>query len=207
VYLPRHFAADEALADELIAGALVELISPTRDGRLIATALPMLRVGDSLLGHMARANPHWREAGDGESLAIARGPDGYVSPSWYPSKAEHGQAVPTWNYQSAHAHGQLVAHDDPAWVRPVVAALTRRHEAGRAEPWDIGDAPADWLDGQLRAIVGVELRITRVEAKAKLSQNRSAADALGVIDGLGGGPLASAMRAALAARQPGPEHR
>ena len=115
---------------------------------------------------------------------IVRGPDAYVSPGWYPSKAEHGRVVPTWNYLTAHVHGRLVVHDDPAWVEAVVRRLTERHEAASPTPWSVDDAPAAFVAGQLRAVVGVELVISRVQAKAKLSQNRPSADVDGVIAGL-----------------------
>ena len=121
-----------------------------------------------------------------EALAIVRGPDAYVSPSWYPSKADHGRVVPTWNYLTAHVYGELVVHDDAAWVEDLVRRLTAKHEATTAHPWSVDDAPAGYVAGQLRAIVGLELRIARIEAKAKLSQNRSAADVDGVVAGLRG---------------------
>jgi transcriptional regulator len=181
MYVPGHFAMSPAeLAELLSAVTTVDLISPGPDG-LVATFLPMLYDAGtgSLLGHVARNNPHWRLAGPG-SLAIVRGPDAYVSPSWYPSKAEHGRVVPTWNYVTAHVYGQLVAHDDDAWVRSLVSRLTARHEEAQPEPWSMTDAPAAYIEGQLRAIVGVELRIERIEAKSKLSQNRSVADQDGV---------------------------
>lgn len=151
----------------------------------------------SLLGHLARNNGQWRDPVIGEALVIMRGPDGYVSPSWYASKAEHGRVVPTWNYITAHVYGRLVVHDDPAWVDGLVRRLTGQHEAGRAQPWSVDDAPAPFVAGQLRAIVGIELVISRVEAKFKLSQNRPAVDVEGVIDGLraaGDAELADAMR-------------
>jgi len=122
----------------------------------------------------------------GDALVIVRGPDAYVSPSWYASKAEHGRVVPTWNYVTAHVYGQLVIHDDPDWVGVLVRRLTDRHEADSPRPWSVDDAPASFIAGQLRAIVGVELVISRVDAKAKLSQNRPAADIDGVITGLEG---------------------
>ena len=115
---------------------------------------------------------------------IVRGPDAYISPSWYATKAEHGRVVPTWNYVTAHVHGVVTVHDDPAWVAELVRELTDRHEAGRAAPWSVDDAPPKFFAGQLRAIVGVELAIERIEAKFKLSQNRPAADVDGVIEGL-----------------------
>jgi transcriptional regulator len=144
----------------------------------------------TLLGHVARNNDQWRKPAQGESLAIVRGPDAYVSPSWYAAKAEHGRVVPTWNYVTAHVYGELVVHDDPAWVEDVVRRLTAKHEAARTETagqapaWSVDDAPRKFIEGQLRAIVGLELRITRIEAKAKLSQNRPVGDVAGIVAGL-----------------------
>src|ERR1700732_4779635 len=145
----------------------------------------------------------------GESLAIVRGPDSYVSPSWYAAKAEHGRVVPTWNYLTAHVYGQLLVHDDPAWVEDLVRRLTAKHENARlASPrqppaWSVDDAPRAFIEGQLRAIVGLELQITRIEAKAKLSQNRPVGDIAGIVDGLaarGDDPMAAAVEHANAAR-------
>ena len=139
---------------------------------------------------MARNNDQWRKPALGESLAIVRGPDAYVSPSWYAAKAEHGRVVPTWNYVTAHVYGRLVVHDDPDWVEDVVRRLTAKHEAarltapGQPPAWSVDDAPRAFIEGQLRAIVGLELQITRIEAKAKLSQNRPVADIAGVVAGL-----------------------
>ncbi len=113
-----------------------------------------------------------------------RGPDAYISPGWYASKAEHGRVVPTWNYVTAHVYGELVVHDDPGWTEDLVRRLTVKHESAREHPWSVDDAPRGYIEGQLRAIVGIELAITRIEAKAKLSQNRPAADIDGVIAGL-----------------------
>ena len=134
-------------------------------------------------GHVARANPVWK-AGAGEALAIFLGPHAYVSPSWYPSKAETGKAVPTWNYIAVHARGTIQWIQDGDWLRAHVTALSAAHEAGRENPWAIGDAPASYVDGLLRAIVGFELSIAKLEGKWKLSQNRDAADRAGVRDGL-----------------------
>ncbi|MGY5882292.1 FMN-binding negative transcriptional regulator [Modestobacter lacusdianchii] len=185
MYVPAHFTApDDALAQLLAAPGAVDLVSSTPAG-LTATTLPMLhdpRAG-TLTGHLARNNTQWRDT-VGEVLAIVRGPDAYVSPSWYASKAEHGRVVPTWDYVVAHVHGELVVHTDPDWLAEHVAALTGAHEAGRTEPWAVTDAPERFVAGQLRAIVGVEVRITRVEAKWKASQNRPAADVDGVVAGL-----------------------
>ncbi len=144
----------------------------------------------ALYGHVARNNDQWRKPALGESLAIVRGPDAYVSPSWYATKAEHGRVVPTWNYVTAHVYGQLVVHDDPPWVEDVVRRLTAKHEAarlaspGQSPAWSVDDAPRSFIEGQLRAIVGLELQITRIEAKAKLSQNRPVGDVAGVVAGL-----------------------
>jgi transcriptional regulator len=133
-------------------------------------------------------------------LAIVHGPQAYISPSWYESKARHGRVVPTWNYQAVHLTGRLTIHRDPEWLRSLVSRLTRRHEETNPRPWAVTDAPPEYVDGQLRAIVGVELTITAVEAKDKLSQNRSALDQAGVVAGLRGqpgpGPAAIAERMA-----------
>jgi transcriptional regulator len=189
MYLPKHFQADATETRELLNGIrAADLVTPTADG-LFATFLPLAyddaAEGEAaLVGHVARKNDHWRLEPNGESLVIAHGPDGYISPGWYASKREHGRVVPTWNYLTAHIYGELVVHDDPVWLERLVRRLTDRQEAERREPWSVDDAPRDYTDGQLKAIVGVELRITRVEAKAKLGQNRSSADIDGVIEGL-----------------------
>jgi len=214
MYIPAHFAADDAAVHDLLAkhGA-ADLITLTDDG-LLATMLPFAydpSAGEHgvLLGHVARNNDQWRKPAQGESLAIIRGPDSYVSPSWYAAKAEHGRVVPTWNYLTAHVYGRLIVHDDPAWVEDVVRRLTAKHEAarlaspGQRMPWSPDDAPRKFIEGQLRAIVGLELQITRIEAKAKLSQNRPATDIPGIVDGLaarGDDPMATAVEHANADR-------
>jgi transcriptional regulator len=195
MYIPAHFAVDDVATRELLArhGA-ADLITLTADG-LLATMLPFAYLPESgeqgaLYGHVARNNDQWRKPAIGESLAIVRGPDAYVSPSWYASKADNGRVVPTWNYLTAHVYGQLIVHDDPGWVEDVVRRLTAKHEAarltspGQPPAWSVDDAPRKFIEGQLRAIVGLELQITRIEAKAKLSQNRPAADVAGVVAGL-----------------------
>ena len=214
MYIPAHFAADPVEVDELLAkhGA-ADLITLTDDG-LLATMLPFAYEPSAgsrgaLYGHVARNNDQWRKPAHGESLAIVRGPDAYVSPSWYAAKAEHGRVVPTWNYLTAHVYGQLVVHDDPTWVEDVVRRLTAKHEAARLtsprQPpaWSVDDAPRAFIEGQLRAIVGLELQITRIEAKAKLSQNRPVGDIAGIVDGLaarGDDPMAAAVEHANADR-------
>jgi transcriptional regulator len=191
MYVPAHFAmGDAAVRDLLTHSGAADLVTATADG-LLATMLPFIHDPDAgkhgaLLGHVARNNDQWRREVLGEALVIVRGPDAYVSPGWYASKADHGRVVPTWNYVTAHVYGELVVHDDPVWVEDLVRRLTAKHEASLPHPWHVDDAPARFVAGQLRAIVGVELRISRVEGKAKLSQNRSEADVAGVVAGLEG---------------------
>jgi transcriptional regulator len=202
MYVPAHFAADdEAVRELLVHHGAADLITATPDG-LVATLLPFIYAPDggehgALLGHVARNNSQWQQPADGEALVIVRGPDAYVSPSWYPSKQEHGRVVPTWNYVTAHVYGRLVVHDDPQWLEALVRRLTDKFEEGSAAPWSVDDAPPRYVAGQLRAIVGLEVVITRIEAKAKLSQNRPSADIDGVIDGLqdhGDDAVADAVR-------------
>ena len=208
MYVPQHFEMPSSEVRQLLmTQGAADLVTATPEG-LLATLLPFVydeQVGENgaLLGHLARNNDQWRRAPTGDALVIVRGPDSYVSPSWYASKAEHGRVVPTWNYVTVHVHGSLVVHDDTAWVADVVERLTRKHEAGRSHPWAVTDAPPAFVQGQLRAIVGVELLITRVEAKAKLSQNRPPADVDGVVSGLDADGEAAMARAVEAARRNG----
>jgi len=194
MYVPEYFKPDDASVRELLLNhGAVDLITATPTG-LRATILPMIYVAPAdsntdgslglLLGHFARKNDHWQQPVVGEALAIVRGPDSYITPTWYASKREHGRVVPTWNYITAHVYGDLVIHDDPAWVEENVRQLADKHESGRQPEWEVDDAPRAYITGQLRAIVGAELRISRIEAKFKLSQNRSGEDVEGVIDGL-----------------------
>jgi transcriptional regulator len=142
----------------------------------------------TLRGHLARANPQWREIDPSvEALAIFDGPDAYVSPAWYEEKRLTGKVVPTWNYVTVLAHGPVTLHHEPEWLLPHVRRLVERHEAARTEPWSLDDAPEAYVETQVRAIVGLELRITRLEAKRKLTQNRSEADFEGTIAGLAAG--------------------
>jgi transcriptional regulator len=215
MYVPAQFAADDAaVLDLLDRHGAADLVTVTAEG-LVATMLPFIYVpGDgghgSLHGHLARNNPQWQLAGSAAlpyptALAIVRGPDSYISPSFYAvSKPAHGRVVPTWNYVTAHVHGTLIAHDDPEWTESVVRRLTAKHEAGSSHPWSVDDAPRRYVEGQLRAIVGVELVIARIEAKAKLSQNRPLADVAGVVAGLrerGDSPGAGAVEQANADRR------
>ena len=201
MYVPRHF--EETRIDvlhELIRafplGALVTLTA----GGLDANHIPFEVSPDppplgTLRGHVARANPVWRDVSPGtEALVMFRGVDTYVSPSWYPTKAETGKVVPTWNYAVVHARGVPRFIDDRAWLRAFVEQLTDRHEARRSEPWKVTDAPADFIAQQVGAIIGLEIPIARLIGKWKVSQNRSTGDRAGVVEGL----LREAPRGAVA---------
>lgn len=165
-----------------------EIVTVGGDGAPVATLLPILwsEDGGTVIAHIARANSHWREIGDGDPfLAIVAGPQAYISPAWYATKTEHGRVVPTWNYSAVHLTGTITVHDDAEWVRRAVTDLTDRHEQSRETPWAVTDAPEAYVEKNLKAIVGLEMAVEKVEAKAKLSQNRSDADRAGVIEGLG----------------------
>jgi len=158
-------------------------------GMAEANHLPLLVDPDpmpngTLHGHVARANPLWRQAPEGEVLVVFQGPQIYVSPSWYPSKREHGKVVPTWNYAVVHVRGPLQIRDDREWLRGLVSRLTDSQEAGQRQPWGVGDAPADYIDRMLEAIVGIEVPVRSIEGKWKVSQNRAQADRDGVAAGL-----------------------
>ncbi len=186
VYTPPHFAVDDADAVDFLAQIeAADLVTMTEDG-LAATFLPLIYAPElgSLLGHVARKNDQWQRAAIGEAMVIVHGKDAYISPSWYPSKAEHGRVVPTWNYTTAHVYGELLIHDDAEWVDAMVRRLTERQEAARPHPWSVDDAPPAFHEGQLRAIVGIELVISRIEAKFKMSQNQKDANLDGVVSGL-----------------------
>ncbi|MCX7174788.1 MAG: FMN-binding negative transcriptional regulator [Proteobacteria bacterium] len=191
MYVPAHFEETriEVLAALMRTHPLATLVTTSGDG-LAANHIPMEydplpAPYGTLRGHVARANPVWREpSGATLALAIFQGPDAYISPAWYPSKAEAGKAVPTWNYAVVHAHGPLSFFDDEQRLRALVGALTDRHEAGRPHPWQVTDAPEDYIEKMLKAIVGIEMPVARLVGKWKLSQNRSAPDRAGVISGL-----------------------
>ena len=188
MYQPAHFVEQDAdaLLALMTANPLATLIRG--GGELAADILPLqverTDAGWRITEHVARANTLWREADGQPVLLVFQGPQAYVSPNWYPSKFQHGKAVPTWNYAMVQAHGTLRAIQDPEWLRAFVTRLTERHEGGRAAPWHVADAPPDYLDAMLKAIVGIEIEVTRVEGKFKLSQNRSAEDRTGVVLGL-----------------------
>lgn len=192
MYLPKHFEQPDtdAVARLLVAHPLATLAWNSADG-LTAEHLPLMwdrGDGDgahgTLRGHVARANPVWREAAGTEVLAAFQGPQAYVTPSWYPSKADTAKVVPTWNYAVVHVRGTLHVTEDAGWLRALVGRLTDVHEAPRAHRWQIDDAPADYIEQMLRAIVGIEIEVAQLQGKWKVSQNRSSSDREGVAAGL-----------------------
>ncbi len=193
MYTPPAFREDDlpTLHAMMRDTRFANLVTMTPEG-LIATPLPLFIVpGEgpqgTLYGHVARANPQWKLPPAGEALALFTGANAYVSPSWYPSKAEHHKVVPTWNYVAVHAYGQVEFFDDPARLLDIVTRLTEMHERGSATPWSVADAPPDFIAAQLKGIVGLRLPIARIEGKRKMSQNRPAADRAGVAAGLAAG--------------------
>ncbi|WP_411282951.1 FMN-binding negative transcriptional regulator [Lapillicoccus sp.] len=187
MYVPTYNAMPDLAETQafVLAQRVGQLVTVGRDGAPDATLLPVLWEGDRVIAHLARNNPHWERITAGtQGLVVVSGPDAYISPSWYASKREHGRVVPTWNYSAVHLSGPVRVVDDPAWVLEAVTRLTERHEGGRRDPWQVTDAPTRFVASRLRAIVGVELTVTSVEGKAKLSQNRSDADRRGAIEGL-----------------------
>ena len=199
MYLPAHFAQHDAAALHTLMrehplAALVTLqgAEPTADH----VPLEFDAATQTLRGHVARANPLWRAAAGQRVLVVFSGPQAYVSPSWYPSKAATHKVVPTWNYTVVHAHGTLNMVEDAPWLHQLVSRLTDHHESPRSEPWAVADAPDDYVQQMLRAIVGIEIVVDSLVGKWKISQNRSEADRLGVATGLAeGAPEAQAMAA------------
>ena len=191
MYVPRAFAVDDIpmLHQQMLATPLPVLVTHASQG-MIASHVPLLLNPDegacgTLYGHLARANPHGKALAEGtETLVIFSGEQAYISPSFYPGKAEHGKAVPTWNYLAVHAYGTAEVFEDAERLLALVSRLSSKHEAGRSQPWSVSDAPADYIDSMLKAIVGFRLPITRLDGKRKLSQNRDAADQAGVRQGL-----------------------
>jgi len=184
MYTPKHFVESriEALHGLIRAYPFATLVTRAADG-LTANHLPFELVGEVLHGHVARGN-ELAQLDGAEVLLVFQGPDGYISPNWYPSKHETGREVPTWNYAVVHVHGRLRVIDDAAWLRRLLETLTDHHEAGQPQPWKISDAPDDHIETSLRAIVGLEVSIDRIEGKFKLSQNHPARNRAGVIAGL-----------------------
>jgi transcriptional regulator len=197
MYVPAHFKEDrvDALHAMIRETAIGTLVLVGKDG-FEASHVPMLIDPEpgpygTLRGHVARANPQWRDAGDAmrpavgvQALAMFLGPNAYITPNWYATKKQTGKVVPTWNYTAVHAHGAVTFFDDRAKLLDIVTRLTNLHEGRRAVPWAVGDAPADYIEAMLKAIVGFEMPIAKLEGKWKLGQNRSAEDYAGVKAGL-----------------------
>jgi len=203
MYQPPHFAQrDQAALQALMLEHPLAVLVWLPGGMPTADHIPLEFDAHTLTlrGHVARANPLWREADGQPVLAVFTGPQAYVSPSWYPSKAATHKVVPTWNYTVVHAHGVLRAVDDAPWLHALVSRLTAHHERPQAQPWAVSDAPDDYVQQMLRAIVGIEIAVTELIGKWKLSQNRSAADRAGVVAALQAG---SAEARATAARVQG----
>lgn len=211
MYVPKHFAQpDVAILHALMRAQPLATLITQSGGALDANHLPLYLLdaavpGDNphgmLQGHVARANPLWRECQQGaEVLAVFHGPQAYITPSWYPGKKEDGKAVPTWNYAVVHAHGTLRVIDDVSWLKAHVEMLTARQESAFAEPWAVSDAPADYVDKLLKAVVGIEIVMTRLVGKWKTSQNQPPHNRAGVVSGLsrGAGEAAVAMAALVA---------
>lgn len=199
VYIPRSFAEEDlpTLFSFIEAHPLAALVTTSEAEGLIATHLPLVLDRDAgpmgtLRGHVARANPHSRYVADGpaSALVLFMGPDAYITPAWYATKAQTGRVVPTWNYIAVHAYGTLRAHDDPQVLRAHLERLTQQHEGARPDEWHVSDAPDDYISQQMKAIVAISLQIDRLEGKWKMSQNRSDADIDGVINGLSASPAA-----------------
>lgn len=191
MYLPKHFAEpDTKVLHHLIARQPLATLVTLQDGIVCADEIPfVLDAGagakGTLRAHVARANPLWQHAANTPVLVIFRGPQAYVSPSWYPSKSEHGKAVPTWNYVVLQARGNLrVIEQNPLWLRAQIEAMTQSQESRQAAPWHVADAPPDYLKQMMAAIVGIEISIETLSGKYKVSQNRSDADRAGVATGL-----------------------
>jgi transcriptional regulator len=195
MYRPAHFREDrlDILHGLIRAHPFAQLVTAGTHG-IEANPLPMLidpaaSANGTLRGHLARGNGQVAALREGaEALVIFQGPQAYISPAWYPGKNApgpgHGKVVPTWNYVAVHAWGKPSVIDDAAWLRRLVGDLTDRHEHGRQNPWSVGDAPEDFIAAQLKAIVGIEIPIDRIEGKWKVSQNRSEPDRRGVVEGL-----------------------
>ncbi|QGZ66452.1 FMN-binding negative transcriptional regulator [Paraburkholderia acidisoli] len=210
MYVPAQFveARKEVLHAHIVQHPFGTLVTHGASG-LDANHIPFELFADEgehgvLRAHVARANPVWQDVANGdEVLAIFRAGDAYISPNWYPSKHEAHKQVPTWNYIVVHAHGRVTIRDDERYVRGVVSRLTRTHEAALPQPWKMGDAPPDYLDAMLKAIVGIEIEITRLVGKSKLGQNKEARDIRGAGEALverGEAPIGEAMLAHLASK-------
>jgi transcriptional regulator len=191
MYVPKHFEESrvDVLHDLIIAHPFSTLVTMSSVG-INANHIPLHLIQEAgqygtLQGHVARANPVWSDlVNDVEALVIFQGPNGYITPSWYPTKQEHGKVVPTWNYVTVHAYGKLRVIDDPIWVKNQLESLTTQQEASFEKPWAISDAPVEFTDKMIGAIVGIEILITKLIGKWKVSQNQPALNQAGVVQGL-----------------------
>ncbi len=196
MYLPKPFVENDVTEMHALmrTNPLATLVSHGPDG-LNANHIPLLLVDGKLQGHVARANPLWKDGNvAGEVLMIFQGDESYISPSSYATKAEHGKVVPTWNYAAVHAYGELRVIDDPVWVLAQISALTAANEAALPQPWAVSDAPTDYIEKMLGAIVGIEIVITRLLGKWKVSQNQPAVNQASLIAALDGQPMAALIR-------------
>ena len=190
MYVPPTFAvADLRELHDIIRASRLGFLVTRSSGELQSSPLPLFldpEEGEygTIYGHLARANPQWNSPVEGEAMALFMGPNAYITPSWYPTKAATGKVVPTWNYVAVEAHGPAEFFEDPERLREVVTRLTRIYEQPRDQPWAVSDAPPDFIKSQLRGIVGIRMPVVRIDGKRKMSQNRSAEDRAGVIDGL-----------------------
>jgi len=213
MYNPSHFAETRVpVLHQLVRAHPLATLVTLNDEGLCADQIPLLLRDDgspfgTLVGHVARANPLWSATKtEVQVLAIFQGPQAYISPNWYPTKAEHGKVVPTWNYVLVQARGTLQVHDDPVWLRQQASELTRQQEAAMPEPWAVDDAPRSYTDTMLRALVGISIPIATLQGKWKVSQNQPVANREGVVRGLSqaGGDGALAMASLVAASAPPP---
>src|ERR1700722_6004229 len=203
MYVPAHFKEDRvAVLHDAIRKYGFGTLVTSGEQELEASHLPLLLEPEpaplgTVLGHLARANPQWQRVKPGmEALAIFLGPNTYITPSWYPTKQQSGKVVPTWNYLAIHAYGTLSFFDDPDELRAHVGKMTETHEQRRDAPWAVSDAPERFVDQMLKAIIGFKLRITKLEGKWKMSQNRPAQEVVGGREG--GGPGEGGGEAAIA---------
>jgi transcriptional regulator len=213
MYQPQHFEETRLeVLQALVTSQPLSTLVTLSDAGLVADQIPMLLRASlgpqgTLVGHVARANPLWRETQlETPVLVIFQGPQHYVSPGWYPTKQEHGKVVPTWNYVVVQARGLLRVHDDAAWVREQATQITGQQERGSAKPWAVDDAPRDYTDSMIKAVVGISIEVTHWAGKWKVSQNQPAVNRAGVVQALGdlGDAQAAAMAALVQAHVPGP---
>jgi transcriptional regulator len=209
MYQPQHFREDDpAVQHALVRAHPLGLLVTLGDRGLEANLIPFVidpSAGERgmLLGHLARPNPQWRVFDPSvDVLVVFQGPEGYITPSWYAAKAESGKVVPTWNYAVVQVHGRMRVTEDPVWLRSQIESLTRLQEGTRAQPWQVSDAPAEYVEAQIRGIVGLEIEISRIEGKWKVSQNRPAADRPGIVAGLRIGGQADVADLVEARRKP-----